>query len=566
VIATRLTPGTQIFVSILISLGTIVLNFLVLRRDGKSQLQKSASPYAPLGYVGVCTTLLIVIAVLPCLIFFKVACDFEHKLFIGSTQMSLAADIDARAEYVRSHYQGIEMRPDYAGRLMASPEDQHGNSGHANDAGTVVFSYHEVLGTRIDSSREKPPSRVEVILNKITPPFNPLAAEEHHLAEADSDARLWSSTLSDDRVNLTVPRNFIVLGGRTISSPWTPLHLLPSNPRSRLLTVVLTGVFIAGLFGLVYFTLYKLFLLDLTVLAPEASSAAAWETESLTIPNNLLAIGSLPSGAIAKLRASEDVRFLDSSRKPDGSVDTAAFRTAVEQIPQDYRPLVLRIGDRALDDRDSSRKIRLALESAFAKMSKGVFLILPADPAVKALAGESEHWQTLLRDFVRLDLKSGFARRDGAADEKFDFRIEASPYQCWRFYSLTRCQRLLLVQLAQEGFVNPHCREVVCELLEQGLIVRKWGTLTVSDPEFAAFLNSIGPNVIRDLETRGDATNSFSLRISLWVVCIGLAGFLIFTQREMFNAWVTYATGLAAAVPALLKVVSVFRGKGGAEP
>jgi hypothetical protein len=119
--------------------------------------------------------------------------------------------------------------------------------------------------------------------------------------------------------------------------------------------------------------------------------------------------------------------------------------------------------------------------------------------------------------------------------------------------------------LAQEGLVNPNCREVVCELLKEGLIARRWGTLTVSSPEFTGFLSSIAPNVIKDLETRGDGTNSSSLRISLWVVCIGLAGFLIFTQREMFSVWVTYATGLAAAVPAVLKAVSVFRGKSGTE-
>jgi hypothetical protein len=565
VTATRLPPGTQIFIIVLTSVGTLVLNLFVLRRDGNSQVQESLSGYAPLAYVGVCTTLLIVIVVPACLTFFKVACDFQNKLFIGSTQMSLAADFDARAEYVRSHYQGVKMRPEYAARLMRSPEDQHWHSEPVNDVGPIVFSYHEVLGTSIDSSMEEPPLRVEALLNKITPPFNPLAAKEHHLAEAGSDARLWSSTPSLDRVNLSVPRNFLVLGGRTISSPWRPLSLLPGDRRTRLLTVVFAGAYLAVFFWLVYLTLHKLFLLDLTVPTPETSSGGESESASVTTPNNLLAIGSLPSAAIAKLRESEDVRFLDGCQKPDGSVGTAAFRTAVDQIAPDDRPLILRMADHALDDRDSSRKIRLALEKAFAKMSKGVLLISQVDPAAKTVAGESEHWQTLLSDFARLDLKSGFASRNGGVAEKFDFRIEASPYQCWRFYSLTRCQRLLLVQLAQEGVVNPHCREIVCELLNQGLIERRWGTLAVSDPEFAAFLKSIAPSVVKDQETGGDATNSSSLRISLWVVCIGLAGFLIFTQREMFNVWVTYASGIAAAVPAILKALSVFRGKGGAE-
>jgi len=37
--------------------------------------------------------------------------------------------------------------------------------------------------------------------------------------------------------------------------------------------------------------------------------------------------------------------------------------------------------------------------------------------------------------------------------------------------------------------------------------------------------------------------------------------FSIYTQGEIFNTWVTYATGLAAAVPAFLRVFAVFRGE-----
>jgi hypothetical protein len=232
---------------------------------------------------------------------------------------------------------------------------------------------------------------------------------------------------------------------------------------------------------------------------------------------------------------------------------------------RDDQPLVLRIFDHALDDTDTSRRSRLAVESVLSKSSKSVIMISQVDPAVKALTGESEQWQTLLRDFARLDLKSGLAKKDGETDERFDFRIEDNPYQCWRFYTLTRSQRLVLVQLAREGLVNPNCRQVVYELLNEGLIVRRWGTFTIKDPDFEGFLNTISPNIINFLETNGDGADSSSLRISLWVVCIGLAGFVMFTQREMFSIWVTYATGLAAAVPALIKAVSVFRGKSGTE-
>jgi hypothetical protein len=173
VLANIPTPAVQVFFGILIPLGTIALNLLVLQQDRSPQGDSKEPPsaYGPIAYVGVCTTLLVVIAVLPCLTFFRVTCDFEHKLFIGSTQIRLAADIDARAKYLRSHYQAIEIGGDYAEELMAAPEDEHWTLGSVKDTGEVVFSYHEVLGTTINSSEGLSPSLMETILNKITPLF-----------------------------------------------------------------------------------------------------------------------------------------------------------------------------------------------------------------------------------------------------------------------------------------------------------------------------------------------------------------------------------------------------------
>jgi hypothetical protein len=258
------TPAALVFFGILIPLGTIVLNLLLLQRNPKSQGDGEGTPSArgPLSYMGTCTTLLVVMAVLPCLTFFRVACDFEHKLFIGSTQINLAADIDKRAEYVREHYQGIEMKQDYGGELLAEPENQDWPPDSMKNQGLLVFSYHRVLGTTINASKEEPPSLMETILNKVTPPFNPLAAEQHHLAAANSDRRVWSSALSRKQVNLSVPTTLFVPGVRTISSPWTPLRVLSGNRQWWLLAAVFAAVFLAVLFGLVRLTLHKLFLLD----------------------------------------------------------------------------------------------------------------------------------------------------------------------------------------------------------------------------------------------------------------------------------------------------------------
>ena len=45
-----------------------------------------------------------------------------------------------------------------------------------------------------------------------------------------------------------------------------------------------------------------------------------------------------------------------------------------------------------------------------------------------------------------------------------------------------------MLQLAKERVVNPNSYEIVYDLLEHGLIERKRGLLTVTDPGFRHFL------------------------------------------------------------------------------
>jgi len=94
--------------------------------------------------------------------------------------------------------------------------------------------------------------------------------------------------------------------------------------------------------------------------------------------------------------------------------------------------------------------------------------------------------------------------------------------------------------------------------------------LTLKDSRFAEFLKDAVPSRrIKHWEGQvagsRSGSRSDSIRTSLLVVGAGLAGFLIYTQGEVFNTWVTYATGLAAAIPAFIRVLTMVHDKGGAE-
>ena len=182
------------------------------------------------------------------------------------------------------------------------------------------------------------------------------------------------------------------------------------------------------------------------------------------------------------------------------------------------------------------------------------------DPVSKSSAQESQHWRTLLRPFVRIDLNSR------PAAQQFERRTPVDPYHKWLFSGCAEPEKLLLAQLAQEKLINPNSRPVVDELIRNGLIVWRWGLLTVKNDRFADFLQrAVSPRTIKHWEKEGAGVPLASLRMSLLIIGICVVGFLIYTQGEVFNTWVTYATGLAASVPTFLHLFDIFRGGKGAQ-
>ena len=257
--------------SVFIPVGTVILNLVMLsgQDDGPGSLEKRSAATSPrwqLAYVGTCTALLAIVAVLPCFSFFKVACDFEQKLFVESSQLKLAQDLEQRAERLRARYQGIEMGR-YARKLLATPEEKT----------TPYFSYHETLDTTINSARAydttlqrndsthcsltNAVSRedcVEFLLISLSPLYNQLAADTRYLAEVGSSGMWsWSSSLSPGKLVLTKlePGQKVL----RISSPVTPLAI----PWASGQWWMSAALFMAALFWFVRSTLRRMFLLDL---------------------------------------------------------------------------------------------------------------------------------------------------------------------------------------------------------------------------------------------------------------------------------------------------------------
>jgi hypothetical protein len=600
--------------AVLIPISAMLLNFFFLRRRKDSAGLRDAPGNGVSGwqltYVLSCAILLLVVAVLPCVSFVKVACDFEHKLFTQRNLLGLASDLEHRMAIMRKRYDKANLGS-YASQLLAEvatsdPTDPVTNKGLGQqDTEEPVFSYHKALNMTIctgdvcnpaDHLRIADPRPLswwqrsaELLLSKLSPSYNDLAADDHYLALATPYDQRWLFYVAnkrqedrDQEQNKGQEQVELVtreLDGkeRTIASAWTPLHI----PWRDGLLWVGASLFLGILFWLVRFTLKAIFLLDL-----DGAHADPGEAADLLSPDslnaepkaNLLVIGSGSSKTLANLCdgngwiESHDMEDLlkvpqHSAMTSDGTMVPISDQNPVERIVRLRHPVLLYGVEKVLHNPEKSAKSRFAVQEVLRQLNKSVVLSTVEDPVATACDGEMEHWRVLLRSFIRVELGLRQAHVPGRARAHRERRVTTDPYHRWLFDQQSESERLLLVQLAQEGLVNPNSRGLAQELIRKGLIVRRSGLLEIRSAEFAMFLKcAVSLSTTKRWEKDGAGITAASLRISLLVIGAAMVSFLIYTQGEVFNTWVTYATGLAASVPTFLHLFSLFRGGKAAEP
>jgi hypothetical protein len=577
-----------LFCAVGIPTGVLVWNLLALKReaDHSSSVEageKMAASRWQLGYAGTCATLLAVVAVLPCLFFFKIAWDFEHKLFLERSQIRLIDDIDARRQMVRSSYHGVQMKG-YEDQLLAEPERR----------GNLKFLYQDrVPGTEIQSVEEYkeqklvhcglgeaggPELCMELFLGTFSPLYNQFAADGRYLAEASSDIWRWSSSSSEGKEYLKLQRRE---GEHEASSVKSELTRLPI-PWGSWQWWLGSIAFLAALFWLTRFGLGRVFLLDLDIDEPVGvkNPAVPFDPASLIakLSKNLVVIGRSSSSPIVALLERNDVRAYDLSQplsvplrraasQGGGSSDVNVPSDPVEDIVRNGRPVVFYNFESGLEGREHSQQKLATLERVLSKLPHSVVLASSVDPVANSSEAEREQWRTMLGSFVRIDLNSRHAQHSQETVEQYEHRISAEAYYRWLLSGRPKAQKLALVHLAQEKVVNPNSRGVVRELMKEGLVVRRWGMLTVKDHHFSNFLkNAIPCKSIKHWEKQGAGIHAGTLRTSLLLVGAGVAGFLLYTQGAIFNTWITYMTGFAAAVPAVMKLFQLFRAGGGEAP
>jgi hypothetical protein len=548
-------------------------------------------------YFATCVSLLIVICMAPCLCYFKVACNFEQKLFVQHQQLMLAAGLQKRdAEFAalyRSTYLG-----DYRQDVLTRPEDQ---AKVTDTKRNPIYSYHESLDTSVCPSRQKSQGSPEVpkrefpecdklqevvegdqFLVHISFPYSERFADERHLAEslvgdgssgAESDSPIWHWTLgtSTDGKVLQLVVNDANKNSTKIASVWTPFQL----PWGHISWWVWLVALLILLFWFVRSSLKRIFLLDLITPPPMAEPQFTPARLISDLPVDLLIIGPESREPIADLINRPDVQSFEAeelllppsvpSEASSAQSGTAAKPTVPAEDPiakkvEVGRPVILRHFERLPDNEASVATAYAALLRLQSIANASVIIVTSVDPQSVEAIESSERWRMLLRTYVRIDLGWHSGRRKDEKEEEYQERLSAESYYHWLISGMSRYDKLVLLQLAQERVVNPASSEIVYQLMEQGMIARRFGLLEVTDEGFATVLrHSIPRDTIHHWEKDLAEKKQFSLQTIMAVVGLAIIGFFAYTQAEIFNTWVTYAAGVATTLPKIVQFIDNFR-------
>jgi hypothetical protein len=98
--------------------------------------------------------------------------------------------------------------------------------------------------------------------------------------------------------------------------------------------------------------------------------------------------------------------------------------------------------------------------------------------------------------------------------------------------------------------------------MEDGFIERESGLLQIKGDSFASFLRNVDPKMIKNWEREGVGTRVTSLRTTFVVGVIAAGAFLIYSQADILNSWVTYLTALTTLIPVCLRLLEMVRGGG----
>ncbi len=142
----------------------------------------------------------------------------------------------------------------------------------------------------------------------------------------------------------------------------------------------------------------------------------------------------------------------------------------------------------------------------------------------------------------------------------FKTQMNAHYFYMYIWQSLTKEEKFLLYDLAEDNLVNGYDDYNLNMLLAKGAIIRHNGTLMLFNQGFRNFiLTAIGNAEVMKLKNQIRENGNWSrLKLPLFIVLMAILTFLLASQKEAYSDMMTYVAALGTAIPALLRLFSNF--------
>ncbi|MDB4923266.1 cache domain-containing protein [Mucilaginibacter sp.] len=142
----------------------------------------------------------------------------------------------------------------------------------------------------------------------------------------------------------------------------------------------------------------------------------------------------------------------------------------------------------------------------------------------------------------------------------FKMQVTAHYFYMYIWQSLTKEEKFLLYDLAEDSLVNSYDDYNLTMLVSKGLIIRKNGVLHLFNKGFRNFiLTAIGTSEAMMIRKQiKDNGNWNKLKTPLMILIVAVLAFLFASQQETYSTVITYVGVLTAALPAVLKFINLF--------
>lgn len=164
------------------------------------------------------------------------------------------------------------------------------------------------------------------------------------------------------------------------------------------------------------------------------------------------------------------------------------------------------------------------------------------------------------------EVEAQLGKDDDLYPDEMGFKLQNTAHYFYMYIwqSLTKEEKFLLYDLAEDNLVNSFDGYNLSMLVAKGIIVKRDGALTIFNKGFRNFiLTAIGNSEVMKIKDEiRDSGNWSKLRAPLLILIIAILIFLLASQQEAYSTLLSYIAALGAAIPAILRIFSFFGKEG----